>query len=123
MSRCRINHTLVFSWESSSNQALDELLDLALGKGTHKTVDWPPVFEGVDGRYRLDAHMLGDFWVLVDVELDQPDRPTSAADSLLKYRPKLLARITPRRPKIRDDRRLERAVDNFDHEIVGREVL
>src|SRR6202035_3187358 len=107
----------------STTQALDELLDLALGQGPDKTVDRPAILEGINGRDRLDAHLLRDLRVFVDVELDHPDGAVCGADRLFEDRPKLLAGTAPRRPEIDDDRRVERAVDDLGHEIGGSDVL
>ena len=40
------------------DQAIDELLDLALGHRAHEAVDRPAVEEGIDRRDRLDAQLL-----------------------------------------------------------------
>jgi hypothetical protein len=93
------------------------------GEGADKPVDWPAVLERVNGRDRLDAHLLRDLGVLVDVELDHPDRAVRRANGLFEDRPELLARAAPRRPEIDDDRRVERAVDDLGHEIGGGDVL
>src|SRR5215831_9436330 len=104
-------------------QALDELPDLAFGQGTDKTVDRPAVLEGVDCRNRLDTHLLSDFGVLVDIELDHPNGAIGGADGLFQDRSELFTGTAPRCPEIDDHRHVERAVDDFGHEIGGSYVL
>src|SRR5205085_10567994 len=55
--------------------------------------------------------------------LDHSNRAVGGADGLLQDRPELLAWTAPRCPEIDDDRRVERAVDDFGHEIGGSDVL
>src|SRR5205823_12417400 len=85
-------------------QPLDELLDLAFRQGADKAVDRTAVLEGIDRRDRLDAHLLCNLGVLVDVQLDHADRAIGRAHGLFEYRSQLLARAAPRRPEIDDDR-------------------
>ena len=86
---------------------LDELLDLALRLRADKAVDRPAVLEGVNRRDRLDAHLLRDLRVFVDVELDHAHRAVGGAYRLFEDRAELLARAAPRRPEIDDDRSFE----------------
>ena len=108
---------------AAAGEALDELLDLAFGQRADEAVDRPSVLEGIDGGDRLDAHLLRDLGVLVDVELDHADGAVGVAHGLFQDRAELLAGAAPRRPEIDDDRRVERAVDDLGHEGGGGDVL
>src|SRR5207302_4746072 len=107
----------------STAQTLHELLDLALGHSTDKAIDRPPVLEGVNRGDRLDAHLLRDFGVLVDIELDHSNGAVGGANGLFEDRPELLAGTAPRRPEIDDNRRVERSVDDLGHKTGGSDVL
>src|SRR5262249_10964479 len=98
-------------------------LDLALRHRADKPVDRPPVLEGVNRRDRLDAHLLRDLGVLVNVELDHADRAVGAAHDPFQDRAQLLAGAAPGRPEIDDDRLVERGVDDLGHETSGGYIL
>ena len=83
---------------------LDELLDLAFRHRADEAVDRAAVLEGIDRRDRLDAHLLRQLLVLVDVDLDQPHRALGVAHRLFQRRAELLAGAAPRRPEIDDHR-------------------
>ena len=100
-----------------------ELLHLAFRHRADEAVDRAAVLEGIDRGDRLDAHLLRQLLVLVDVDLDQAHRAVRVADRLLEHRPELLAGTAPRRPEIDDDRSLVRGVDDVGHEGRGRAVL
>src|SRR6266576_2452924 len=102
-----ISAWLALSFGTGATQALDELLDLAFRLRADKPVDRPAVLEGIDRRDRLDAHLLRDLGVLVDVELDHTHRTVGRAHDFFEDRPQLLARPAPRRPEIDDDRLVE----------------
>ena len=67
--------------------------------------------EGIDRRHRLDAQLLGQLRVLVDVDLDQPDLALGRAHQLLEHRRQLLARAAPGRPEIDQHRHCHRGLD------------
>src|SRR5487761_835211 len=67
-------------------EALHELLHLRIGQRADEAVDRPAVLEGIDRRDRLDAHLLRQLGILVDVDLDQPDRAFGVLDRLLDRR-------------------------------------
>ena len=94
------------------DQAVDELLDLALGHRAHEAVDRPAAEEGIDRRDRLNAQLLGQHLVLVDVDLDELDRAIGGLDHFLDGRLELLAGPAPRRPEIDDHRHRAR---RFEH--------
>ncbi len=104
-----------------AGEAIDESLDLAVGQGAHEAVHRLAVDEGVDGGDRLHLQLGGDARVLVDVDLDQPDRALGGGDRLLQRRAELLAGSAPRRPEVDDHRRGARRLDDVGHEAgVGR---
>jgi hypothetical protein len=96
----------------AAGQIVDEGLHLAFRQGAHEPVDRLAVHEGIDRRDGLDAHLLGEGLVLVDIDLDQPDRAAGGLDHFLDRRAELLARPAPRRPEVDDDRRVHRRVDH-----------
>src|SRR5260370_40994039 len=75
----------------SAAQPLHELLDLALGHSADKSVDRPPVLEGVNRGDRLDTHLLRDFGILVDIELDHSNAAVGGPAGLCRARPRRLA--------------------------------
>src|SRR5262252_6981401 len=77
-------------------EALNELLDLALGHGADEAVNRPPILERVNRRDRLNAHLLGNLGVLVDIDLDHPNSAVGGANGLFEDRPELLAGAAPR---------------------------
>ena len=94
------------------HQMVDELLDLALRHRPHEAVDRPAAEEGVDRRDRLDAKLLGQHLVLVDVDLDQLHLALGFLHHLLDGGLQGLAGAAPGRPEIDDDRRRTRG---FEH--------
>ena len=65
---------------AAPREALDERLDLALRQRADEAVDRLAVPEGVDRRDRLDAQLLRDLRVLVDVDLDHADLAVGVLD-------------------------------------------
>ena len=65
-------------------------LDLAFRHRAHEAVDRPAAEEGIDRRDRLDAQLLGQHLVLVDVDLDQLHRALGLLHDLLDHRLQLL---------------------------------
>ena len=78
-----------------ADQPVDQGLDLALGLGAGEAGHRLAADERVDRRHRLDAQLLRQLGVLVDVDLDQPDLALGGADHLLEQRRELLARAAP----------------------------
>ena len=83
-----------------AQQALDERLDGAFGLRALETVERAAVAEGIDGGDRLDAQLVGQRLVLVDIDLDELDLAPVRTDDLLEQWCELLARPAPRRPEI-----------------------
>ena len=100
-----------------------EALDLAFRLGAHEAVDRLPLVEGEHGRNRLDAELLRDLRVLVDVDLDQRHLAAGVSDRLLQNRRELLAGAAPGRPEVDDHRRLLRRLDHVGGKALGRRVL
>jgi hypothetical protein len=61
--------------------------------------------------------------MLVDIELDQPDRALRSAHGFLQDRRELTARPAPGRPEIDQHRHCARGLDHIAHEILGGGVL
>src|SRR5215472_16013102 len=97
----------------SAAEALNELPDLALWEGADEAIHRPTVLERVHRRDRLDAHLLSDLRVLVDVDLDHPNGAVGRTHCLLELRSELFAGPAPGGPEIDDDWRVERAVDDL----------
>ena len=93
------------------------------GKGAHEAVDRPSVLEGEHGGDRLDAHLARDLRMVVDIELDQPDRALRRAHGLFEDRRELPAGAAPGRPEIDQHRHFARGVDHVAHEVLGGGVL
>ena len=89
---------------SARDQSLDELLHLAFGDRAHEAVDRLAVPEGVNGRDRLDAQLLRDLRVLVDIHLDHAHLALGVGDRLLEQGGELFAGPAPGRPEIDDHR-------------------
>ena len=94
------------------HQAIDEFADLALRHRAHEAVDRAAAEEGIDRRDRLDAQLLGQHLVLVDVDLDQLHRTLGFLDDLFDGGLQRLAWAAPRRPEIDDHRHGARG---FEH--------
>ena len=105
------------------HQPLHEALDLAFRLGAHEAVHRLPLVEGEHGRNRLDAQLLRDLRILVDVDLDQRHLAAGVSHRLLQNRRELLAGAAPGRPEIDDHRRLLRRLDHVGGEALGRRVL
>ena len=106
-----------------SDQPLHEALDLAFRLGAHEAVHRLPLVEGEHGRNRLDAELLRDLRVLVDVDLDQRHLAAGVSHRLLQNRRELLAGAAPGRPEIDDHRRLLRRLDHVGGEALSGRVL
>ena len=89
----------------------------------HEAVDRPAVLEGEHRRDRLHAHLAGNLRMLVDIELDQPDRALCRPHGLFQDRRELAAGTAPRRPEIDQHRHLARGLDHVAHEVFGGGVL
>ena len=61
--------------------------------------------------------------MVVDIELDQPDRALGRAHGLFQDRRELAAGTAPRRPEIDQHRHLARGLDHVAHEVLGGGVL
>jgi hypothetical protein len=99
-----------------AGQLLDESGDLGGRLRAHEGIDRLAAGEGEDRRDRLDPQLGGDLLILVDIDLDQPDRATAGLNRLLQQRGKLLAGTAPGRPEVDDHRRLARGLDHVGHE-------
>src|SRR5262249_14752731 len=86
------------------HQAVDELFDLAFGYRAHEAVHGAAAEEGIDRRDRLDAELLSQHLVLVDIDLDELHRALGFADDLLDGGLQRLAWPAPWRPEIDDHR-------------------
>jgi hypothetical protein len=106
-----------------SQQPLDERPHHALGLRALEAVERAPVAEGVDGGDRLDAQLVGQRLVLVDVDLRQAHLAAVAAHDLLQDRGQLLARPAPLGPEIDQHRRLARGLQHVLGEGRNRHVL
>ena len=106
-----------------ADQPRDEGVDARFGQRSHEAVDRPPVLEGEHGGDRLHAHLPGDLRMLVDIELDQPDRALCRAHGLFQDRRELAAGAAPGRPEIDQHRHLARGLDHVAHEVLGGGVL
>ena len=106
-----------------ADQARDKGVDARLGQRSHEAVDRTAVLEGEHGGDRLHAHLAGDLRVVVDIELDQPDRALRRAHRLFQDRRELAAGPAPRRPEIDQHRHLARGLDHVAHEVLGGGVL
>ena len=106
-----------------ADQPRDEGVDARLWQRAHEAVDRTAVLEGEYGWDRLDAHLPGNLRVVVDIELDQPDRALRRAHGLLQDRRELAAGPAPGRPEIDQHRHLARGVDHVAHEVLGGGVL
>ena len=95
------------------DEPFDEGDDLALRNRADEAVDRLALLEGDDRRDRLDAELLGDLRMIVDVHLDEADLALGRRDRFFNDRRELLARTAPRRPEIDDDGRLERGGDDI----------
>src|SRR3569833_2830078 len=99
-------------------QLLNESANLAFRERTHEPIDRLTVPKGVYGGYRLDAKLLRDLRVLVDVDLDETYRAVGLVHGLLERGAQLLAGPAPRRPEIDDHGHGAAGVEH-----VGREGL
>ena len=104
------------------HQLGDEFLELAFGQCAHEAVDRAALEEGVDGGDRLDAQLLCQRLVLVDVDLDQLDGALGVLDHLLERRRELLAGPAPGGPEIDDHGTIAGGVEHVLGEIRGRTV-
>ena len=68
----------------------DKGLDLAFGYRAHEAVHRLAVLEGIDGGNRLDAQLLGDLRILVDIDLDQLHRALGVVDRFFQRGPSCL---------------------------------
>src|SRR4029077_19221512 len=75
---------------TSAAQPLHELLDLAFRQRANEPVDRPAILEGIDRRDRLDAHLLRDLGIVVDVQLDHADRAIGGAHDFSSTGPSCL---------------------------------
>ena len=101
----------------------DEALDLALRHRAHEAVHRPALEEGIDRGDRLDAHLLRQRLVLVDVDLDQAHGALGLDHGLLQRGAQRLAGAAPGGPEIDDHRHRLRGLDHIGHEALGVAVL
>ena len=106
-----------------ADQTRDKGVDAGFGQRSHEAVDRTPVLEGEHGGDGLHAHLPGDLRMIVDIELDQPDRALCRAHRLFQDRRELAAGTAPRRPEIDQHRHLARGLDHVAHEVLGGGVL
>ena len=90
----------------AAHEARDKRLHLALGKRAHEAVHRLAILEGIDGGDGLDAQLLGDFGIVVDIDLDQLDGAAGFTDDFFQHGAELLAGPAPGRPEIHDHRNL-----------------
>ena len=89
---------------ATSGQVGDKSLDLAFRDRAHETIHRLAVAEGIDGRDGLDAQLLGDLGILVDVHLDHLHRAAGGDHRGFQLRAERLAGAAPGRPEIHDHR-------------------
>ena len=95
-----------------AQQALDERLHRAFRLRALEAVERASVAERVDRRDGLDAQLIGERLVLVDVDLDEAHLAVVGADHLLQDRRELLAGAAPGRPEIDQHRRRARGLQH-----------
>src|SRR6185503_19927860 len=83
-------------------QLLHEGANLAFRNRAHESVDRLTILEGINRGYRLDAKLLCDLRVLVDVDLDETYRAIGLVHRLFERGAQLLAWPAPRRAEIDD---------------------
>ena len=104
-------------------EALDERLDLALRQSALKPVRRLAVLEGVDHRDGLDAQLLRQRLVLVDIDLDETHGARGRLHHLFQNGRQLLAGLAPGRPEVDDHRHVPGRLDHIGHEALGIAVL
>jgi len=95
-----------------AQQPFDKRLHRALWLGTHKTVERAAVAKGIDGGDRLDAQLVGEGLVLIDIDLYQPHLALMRTYDLLEDGGELLAGPAPGSPKIDQHRHLSRGLEH-----------
>ncbi len=106
-----------------ADQPRDEVRHAGFRQRPHEAVDGLAVLEGEHRRDRLHTHLTRDLRVIVDIELDQPDRALCRAHGPFQDRRELLAGTAPRRPEIDQYRHLARGLDDVAHEVLSGAVL
>ena len=114
---------LLLAADAVLGDPLDEGDHLGFRQRAHETIDRLAVDEGKHRRNRLDAELLRDLRVLVDVHLDELDLALGGADDLFQDRAKLLAGPAPFGPEIHQHRLALRLLDHVLDERLGRYVL
>ena len=87
-----------------ARQSGDKLLHLAFRQRALEAVHRLAVLEGIDGGNGLDAQLLRDLGILVDIDLHQFHRALGFVDRLFQRRTQLLAGAAPGGPEIHDHR-------------------
>ena len=105
---------------------VEELADFGLGLGADETIDRLATLEHDAKRDAAHAEHLrelpGDVGLGVRVQLGELE-PTGIGDlELLEHRPERLARPAPWRPDVEQHRLLGRRLDEFDFEVLKRDV-
>ena len=100
-------------------QPLDKTLHLAFRLLADKAIYRLAVLERKYRRNRLNAHLHGDFLVLVDVDLDQFDLALGRIDDLFQGRAESFAGFAPGCPEIADDGLHHRRFDDIGGESLG----
>ena len=106
------------------HEDVEEGAHLVFGLRAGELAGHAPALEGLDRGDALHAELLGHHRVLVDVDLHELHAPGVLVRELLEDRAEDVARLTPRRPEVDDDRHLvrapqhdvgERRVGGFEH--------
>ncbi len=99
-----------------AKERLHELAELAFWNRTHEAIDRLAVLESIDGRNGLDAQLLRDLRVFVDIDLDETKRALSLGHEAFEQRAQLFARAAPGRPEINDHGHVHRRVQHVGGE-------
>ncbi|QTK82529.1 Hypothetical protein AT6N2_L1825 [Agrobacterium tumefaciens] len=99
-----------------TGELVDKLLDLAFRYGTHEAIYRPTIDKSNDRGNGLNTELAGNGRMIVNVQLHKLHTTVSLIDHLFEGRRQLLARSTPGRPEIHQNRLAAR----FFHDVLGK---
>lgn len=94
------------------DQLVQRLADLSLGGRALEEREGLPGDDGEDGRNALDAELLHQHLVRVDIDLGQQEAAVVLDGQALQQRAQLLARLAPLGPEVDDDGDLGGALED-----------
>ncbi len=104
------------------DEPVKERFNLWLWQRTGEAIDDLSGTKGMHGGYSLDAELLCELLLAVDIDLGEDDLPAAPLDGCLQHGPERPAGPAPRCPEVHHDGHVMRPVDDLARETLRGDV-